>query len=36
MKKLRKEQILVLHSQLIELTGGSAGVRDYNLLESAI
>lgn len=36
MKKLRKEQILVLHSQLIELTGGSAGVRDYSLLESAI
>ena len=36
MKKLSKEQILMLHSQLIEQTGGSDGVRDYNLLESAI
>ena len=26
----------MLHSQLIEETGGSDGVRDYNLLESAI
>lgn len=36
MKKLTKEQILMLHSQLIKQTGGSDGVRDYNLLESAI
>lgn len=36
MRKLSKEQILMLHSQLIEETGGSEGVRDYNLLESAI
>lgn len=36
MIKLSKEQILMLHSQLIEETGGSDGVRDYNLLESAI
>lgn len=36
MKRLSKEQILRLHSQLIEQTGGSNGVRDYNLLESAI
>ena len=36
MKKLSKEQILMLHSQLIEQTGGSKGVRDYNLLESAL
>lgn len=36
MKKLTKEQILILHSQLIKQTGGSYGVRDYNLLESAI
>ena len=36
MKKLSKEQILMLHSQLIEQTGGSNGVRDYNLLESAL
>ncbi len=36
MKKLSKEQILMLHSQLIEQTGGMVGVRDSNLLESAI
>lgn len=36
MKKLSKEQILLLHSQLIQQTGGSDGVRDYALLESAI
>lgn len=36
MKKLSREHILILHSQLIEMTGGIDGVRDYNLLESAI
>lgn len=36
MKKLSKEQILLLHSQLIQQTGGSDGVRDYALLESAL
>ena len=36
MKRLSKEQILMLHSQLIEQTGGTIGVRDFNLLESAI
>lgn len=36
MKRLSKEQILMLHSQLIEQTGGTIGVRDLNLLESAI
>ena len=36
MMKLRKEQILMLHSQLIEEFGGSDGVRDYNLLDSAL
>ena len=36
MKRLSKEQILMLHSQLIEQTGGTPGVRDFNLLESAI
>ncbi len=36
MKRLSKEQILMLHTQLIEETGGSDGVRDYNLLESAL
>ncbi len=36
MKRMSKEQILMLHSQLIEQTGGIDGVRDFNLLESAI
>ena len=36
MKRLNKEQILMLHSQLIKQTGGIDGVRDFNLLESAI
>ncbi len=36
MKKLSKQQILMLHSQLIRQTGGSDGVRDYALLESAL
>ena len=36
MKILSTEQILMLHSQLIELTGGTTGVRDFNLLESAV
>ena len=29
MKRLSKEQILMLHSQLIEEYGGSNGVRDH-------
>ena len=36
MIKLSKEQILMLHSQLIEATGGSDGIRDEGMLESAI
>ena len=36
MKKLSKKQVLMLHTQLIHLTGGSDGVRDYNLLDSAL
>ena len=36
MKKLSKEQILMLHTQLIQQTGGSDGVRDYNLLDTAL
>lgn len=36
MIKLTKEQILLLHSQLIEVTGGSEGIRDMGLLESAL
>ena len=33
---LSKEQILLLHAQLIAETGGSAGVSDERLLESAL
>lgn len=33
---LSKQQILLLHSQLILGTGGSDGLRDVGLLESAI
>ena len=33
---LSKRQILLLHSQLISETGGSDGLRDAGLLESAI
>ena len=36
MKKFSKEQILMLHTQLIQQTGGSDGARDYNLLDSAL
>ena len=36
MIKLSKKQILMLHTQLIQQTGGSDGVRDYNLLDSAL
>ena len=36
MKKLSKKQILMLHTQLILQTGGSEGVRDYNLRDSAL
>ena len=35
MRILSKEQILMLHSQLIAATGGSDGLRDEGLLESA-
>ena len=35
-EKLSKKQILMLHTQLIQQTGGSEGVRDYNLLDSAL
>ena len=33
---LSKEQIILLHEQLIESTGGSRGIRDEGLLESSI
>jgi len=36
MKKLTKEQILLLHRELIYAHGGGAGIRDENLLDSAI
>ncbi|MCI8668376.1 MAG: type II toxin-antitoxin system death-on-curing family toxin [Lachnospiraceae bacterium] len=36
MIKLTKEQILLLHAQLIETIGGSDGIRDMGLLESAL
>ena len=36
MIKLTKEQILMLHSELIKTTGGSDGIRDIGLLESAL
>lgn len=36
MIKLTKEQILLLHTQLIEATGGSDGIRDVSMLESAL
>ena len=36
MKKLSKEQILLLHSIAIKKTGGLDGIRDSGLLESAL
>jgi len=36
MKILTKEQIILLHSELIDAHGGSYGVRDGALLDSAI
>ncbi len=36
MIKLTKEQILLLHSELIKTTGGSDGIRDIGLFESAL
>lgn len=36
MIKLTKEQVLLLHSDLIKETGGTDGIRDNNLLESAL
>lgn len=33
---LTKEQVLMLHNQLIEATGGSKGIRDEGMLESAL
>lgn len=36
MKVPSKRQVLLLHQQLIEATGGSPGLRDEGLLESAL
>ena len=36
MIRLTKEQILMLHTQLIESTGGCNGIRDEGLLDSAL
>ncbi len=36
MKMLNKRQVLLLHEQLIAETGGSSGLRDEGLLESAL
>ena len=36
MKRLKKEQVLLLHSALTRETGGTDGLRDEGLLESAL
>jgi len=36
MKKLTKEQVISLHRELIEQSGGSDGIRDEGLLDSAL
>lgn len=36
MKILSKEQILILHKQLIDVTGELQGIRDEGLLDSAL
>lgn len=36
MIRLTKKQILMLHSELIKVTGGNDGIRDIGLLESAL
>lgn len=36
MKKLSLNQILSLHQKMIKTTGGSSGIRDIDLLQSAI
>lgn len=36
MIRLSKEQVILLHQRLIEATGGSSGIRDEGMLESAL
>lgn len=33
---LSKEQVILLHERLIEVTGGSVGIRDEGMLDSAL
>lgn len=36
MKRLTRSQVIKLHDLLIQETGGSEGIRDYGLLDSAL
>lgn len=36
MIRFSKEQVILLHQRLIETTGGSTGIRDEGMLESAL
>ncbi|MFH1379689.1 MAG: type II toxin-antitoxin system death-on-curing family toxin [bacterium] len=36
MKYLNTNQVLIIHDEVVKQTGGSSGVRDINLLESAV
>ena len=36
MIKFNKRQVIMLHKQIIKETGGEIGLRDENLLESAL
>ena len=33
MRRLSKEQVILLHKRLIEVTGGSDGIRDNGMLD---
>ena len=36
MIKFSQERVLLLHQLMIAETGGSAGIRDYNLLDASL
>ncbi|MCL2051475.1 MAG: cell filamentation protein Fic [Lachnospiraceae bacterium] len=36
MRKLTREQIIILHELLLKYSGGSDGIRDIGMLESAL
>lgn len=36
MKRLTKQQVLLLHTQMLQASGGSDGTRDDGLLDSAL